>query len=54
MINLDMIGVGNTTLIGNIDNRSSNLTNYTRKKASVMNLRWKPFTAEANSDHTYF
>jgi aminopeptidase YwaD len=54
MINLDMIGVGNTTLIGNLDNKSSNLTNYTRKKASVMNLSWKPFTAEANSDHTYF
>ncbi|MCX9082446.1 MAG: M28 family peptidase [Candidatus Methanoperedens sp.] len=54
MINLDMIGVGGKRLIGNIDNNSSNLTNYTRNKASAMNLGWKPFTAEANSDHTYF
>ncbi len=54
MINLDMIGVGGTRLIGNIGLSGSNLTDYTRKKASAMNLNWKPFTAGPNSDHTYF
>ncbi len=54
MINLDMIGVGDNRLIGNIVLNSSNLTNYTRNKASAMHLGWKPFNAEPNSDHTYF
>ncbi len=54
MINLDMIGVGDTSLIGNIDWSNSNLTNFTRIKASNMNLTWAPFTASSNSDHTYF
>jgi aminopeptidase YwaD len=54
MINLDMIGVGDTCLIGNIGLSSSNLTNYTREKATAMNLNWEPFTAGSNSDHTYF
>jgi aminopeptidase YwaD len=54
MINLDMIGVGDTHLIGNIGLSSSSLTNYIREKASAMNLNWQPFTAESNSDHTYF
>lgn len=54
MINLDMIGVGDMLLIGNIGYSSSNLTNYTRQKASAMGINWTAFDAASNSDHTYF
>ena len=33
---------------------SSDLTNYTRDLASDFGFTWEPFTAVANSDHTYF
>lgn len=55
MINLDMIGVGDTLLIGNIGWGGSAITDYTQAKAVTMGVEdWAPFTAEENSDHTYF
>jgi aminopeptidase YwaD len=54
MINLDMIAVGDTLLIGNIDWGGPDLKDYAGEKASDMGLMWEPFTAGSNSDHTYF
>lgn len=54
MINLDMIAVGDVLLIGNIGWGGSSLLNYTRRRATTMNIAWQPFTAGANSDHKFF
>ncbi len=55
MINLDMIGVGDTLLIGNIGLADDAITDYTQAKAVTMGIEdWAPFTAGSNSDHTYF
>jgi aminopeptidase YwaD len=54
MINLDTIAVGDTLLIGNIGSAGSTLVDYTRDKATAMEIAWQPFTAEANSDHAPF
>lgn len=54
MINLDMIGVGDTLLIGNIGWGGDTLEDHTEEKADVWGLTWAPFTASTNSDHTYF
>ena len=58
MINLDMIGVGDTLLIGNIGEQTgwatSELRDFTREKAEAWGLIWEPFWAGTNSDHTYF
>jgi len=54
MINLDMIGVGDTLLLGNIGWADPDLRDYTREKAAAWGLTWGPFTAGTNSDHTYF
>jgi aminopeptidase YwaD len=54
MINLDMIAVGDTLLIGNIGSAGSALVDYTRDKAEAMEIAWQPFTAEARSDHAPF
>ncbi|MCP4020615.1 MAG: M20/M25/M40 family metallo-hydrolase, partial [Desulfobacteraceae bacterium] len=55
MINLDMIGVGDTLLIGCIGYAAPDLTDYTQEKAVTMGIEdWEAFTADTNSDHTYF
>lgn len=54
MINLDMIAVGDTLLIGNIGSAGFSLVDYTRTKAATMGIAWHPFTAEARSDHAPF
>jgi len=55
MINLDMIGVGDTLLIGNIGWGGYALNDYTEAKAMAMGIdSWEPFVAGENSDHTYF
>jgi aminopeptidase Y len=54
MVNLDMIGVGDTLLLGNVGLSSSELRDYTWDKAEAWGLTWAPFTAGANSDHYYF
>jgi len=54
MINLDMIGVGDTRLIGNVDLGGPDLREYAEYKADAMSLDWDSFTAGANSDHYYF
>lgn len=54
MINLDMIAVGDTPLIGNIGSAGSALVDYTRDKAAAMEIAWQPFTAETRSDHAPF
>ena len=54
MINLDMIGVGETRLIGNVDLAGPDLREYAEDKADAMSLDWDSFTAGANSDHYYF
>ena len=55
MINLDMIGVGDTLLIGNIGWGGQTLNDYTKAKADAMGIEpWESFTAGSNSDHTYF
>ena len=54
MINLDMIAVGDTLLIGNIGSAGSSLVDYARDKAATMGIAWQPFTAEARSDHAPF
>jgi len=54
MINLDMIGVGDTLLLGNIGWGGDTLEDYAEEKAAAWGLTWEPFTASTNSDHTYF
>ncbi len=54
MINLDMIAVGDTLLIGNIGSAGSALVDFTGDKADAMEIAWQPFTAEARSDHAPF
>ena len=59
MINLDMIGVGDTLQIGNIDygypdTGGNQLKEYTQQKATAMGMPWETFVAGENSDHTYF
>jgi aminopeptidase YwaD len=54
MINLDMIAIGETLLIGNIGSAGSALVDYTRDKAAAMAIAWQPFTAEARGDHAPF
>lgn len=54
MVNLDMIGVGDTLLIGNIGRGGDTLEDYTEEKAAAWGLTWQPFTASCNSDHCYF
>jgi Zn-dependent M28 family amino/carboxypeptidase len=53
MVNLDMIGVGDTLQIGNVWDNDA-LEDYTGEKASDMGMTWESFTAGANSDHYYF
>jgi len=54
MINLDMIAVGETLLIGNIGSAESSRVDYARDKAAAMGIAWQPFTTEAWSDHAPF
>ena len=54
MVNLDMIGVGDTLQIGNVWDDNDALEDYTGEKASAMGMTWESFTAGANSDHYYF
>jgi Zn-dependent M28 family amino/carboxypeptidase len=54
MINLDMIGVGDILLLGNVGLASDDILDHTEDKADAMELDWDPFTAGANSDHYYF
>ncbi len=54
MINLDMIAVGDTLLIGNINSAESSLVDHTRHKAIAMEIAWQSFIAEARSDHAPF
>ncbi len=54
MINLDMIAVGDTRLIGNIGSAASSLVDYTKNKATAMGIAWQPFTVDARSDHAPF
>lgn len=54
MINLDMIGVGNTLSIGTLDGANTTFRDYTGAKATAMSMPWQFFTAGTNSDHTYF
>ena len=55
MINLDMIGVGDILLLGNVGGLASDdFLDYTEDKADAMGLVWDSFTAGANSDHYYF
>ncbi len=54
MINLDMIGVGNTLGIGCIGWGGYALTDYTGERAWAMGMDWEFFEADTNSDHTYF
>lgn len=53
MVNLDMIAVG-PRQIGFIGYAGPELTDFAGAKATAMGLEWEPFTAEENSDHTYF
>jgi Zn-dependent M28 family amino/carboxypeptidase len=54
MINLDMISVGDTLLLGNIGWGGDTLEDYAEEKADAWGLNWAGFTAGTNSDHTYF
>jgi len=59
MINLDMVGVGDTLQIGNIDyglpdTGGPQLRDYAQEKATSMGMAWESFVAGENSDHTYF
>jgi len=54
MVNLDMIGVGDTLSIGTLDGANTNFRDYTGAKATAMRMPWQFFTAGTNSDHTYF
>ena len=54
MVNLDMIGVGDTLSIGTLDGENTTFRDYTGAKATAMGMPWQFFAAGANSDHTYF
>jgi aminopeptidase Y len=58
MVNLDMIAVGDTLQIGNIDygdpGGGNQLKVYAQQKATAMGMLWESFAAGENSDHTYF
>ena len=54
MINLDMIGVGDTLQIGNMGLSPPDLRDYAMEKAEAWGLDPEPFTAGCNSDHCYF
>jgi Zn-dependent M28 family amino/carboxypeptidase len=59
MVNLDMIGVGDTLQIGNIDygfpgTGGNQLKDYAQQEATAMGMPWVSFVAGENSDHTYF
>jgi aminopeptidase Y len=59
MVNLDMIAVGDTLQIGNIDygfpgTGGNQLKDYAQQKATAMGMPWESFVAGENSDHTYF
>jgi Zn-dependent M28 family amino/carboxypeptidase len=54
MVNLDMIGVGDTLSIGTLAGANTTFRDYTGAKATAMSMPWQFFTAGANSDHTYF
>jgi len=59
MVNLDMIAVGDTLQIGNIDygdpgTGGNQFKEYTQQKATAMGMPWESFVAGENSDHTYF
>lgn len=54
MINLDMIAVGDTLLIGNVGLAADDIKDYSGFKADAMGVYWEPFAAGANSDHYYF
>jgi len=54
MVNLDMIGVGDTLQIGNMGLSPPDLTDYAMEKAEAWGLDPEPFTAACNSDHCYF
>jgi Zn-dependent M28 family amino/carboxypeptidase len=54
MINLDMIGVGDFLLLGNVGLAADDILDHTEDKADAMGLYWEDFTAGANSDHYYF
>jgi Zn-dependent M28 family amino/carboxypeptidase len=54
MINLDMIAVGDTLLLGNIGWADDTLEDHTEGLAEDWGLDWAPFDAGTNSDHTYF
>jgi Zn-dependent M28 family amino/carboxypeptidase len=54
MVNLDMIGVGDTLQIGNMDVAPQELTDYATEKAETWDLDPEYFTAMCNSDHCYF
>ena len=54
MVNLDMIGVGDTLQIGNMDVAPQELTEYATEKAEAWDLAPEYFEAMCNSDHCYF
>ncbi len=55
MVNLDMIGVGDTLQIGNMGlNLPDPLTDYATEKAEAWDLAPEYFEAMCNSDHCYF
>jgi aminopeptidase YwaD len=59
MVNLDMIAVGDTLQIGNIDyglpgTGGNQLRDYAQEKATAMGMPWESFAAGCNSDHCYF
>ena len=54
MVNLDMIGVGDTLQIGNMDVGPQELTDYATEKAEAWDLAPEYFEAMCNSDHCYF
>ena len=54
MINLDMVGVGDTLQIGNVGLSAEDLKVYTYEKAEAWALAPEYFTAGSNSDHYYF
>jgi hypothetical protein len=54
MVNLDMIGVGDTLQIGNMDVGPQELTDYATEKAEAWDLAPEYLEAMCNSDHCYF
>ncbi|MHC4330967.1 MAG: M20/M25/M40 family metallo-hydrolase [Planctomycetota bacterium] len=54
MVNLDMIGVGDTLQIGNMAVGPIELTDYATEKAEAWDLAPEYFEAMCNSDHCYF